>query len=133
VKRFALFGTTVLFPCALLVVFGYRMIQQDRELAARHAEDERRARALEQHQSWLVELEKIKRIAVEEFFAGRKPPVDFAALVTNQQILPAWEKSVVIRGATETCERAEFAAGRLRFDSAKRGACRKWKEALSTT
>lgn len=35
-KRLALFGATVVFPCVLLVVFGYRMIRQDRELAARY-------------------------------------------------------------------------------------------------
>ena len=79
-KRFALFGATLVFPCVLLVLFGYRMIQQDWELAARHAEDEGRARALEQHQSWLAELEKVKRTAVEQFFAGRKIPVEFAEM-----------------------------------------------------
>jgi signal transduction histidine kinase len=113
VKRFALFGATVVFPCVLLVLFGYRMIRQDRELAARHAEDEKRARALEQHQSWLAELEKNKRIAVEQFFAGRKPPVEFAALVIDQQIRTPWERLGVIRSATDSCERVEFAVGRL--------------------
>ena len=113
VKRFALFGATLVFPCVLLVLFGYRMIQQDWELAARHAEDEGRARALEQHQSWLAELEKVKRTAVEQFFAGRKIPVEFAALVIDQQIRTPWERSGVIRSATDSCERAEFAVGRL--------------------
>ena len=113
VKRFALFGATVVFPCVLLVLFGYRMIQQDRELAARQAEDEGRARSLEQHQSWLAELEKLKRSAVEQFFAGHKLPVEFAALVIDEQIRTPWERAGVIRGATDSCERVEFAVGRL--------------------
>lgn len=41
-KRLALFGATVVFPCVLLVLFGYRMIRQDGELTARYAEDEGR-------------------------------------------------------------------------------------------
>jgi hypothetical protein len=57
-RRFALFGATVLFPCALLVVFGYRMIRQDRELAVRRDDEEQRARTLQQRQSRLVALEK---------------------------------------------------------------------------
>jgi len=61
VRRFALFGATVLVPCALLVVFGYRMIRQDGELAAMHAEDEQRARVVQQRQRRVAALEKWKR------------------------------------------------------------------------
>ncbi len=89
------------------------MIQQDRELAARQAEDDWKARALEQRQSWLAELEKLKRSAVEQFFAGHRLPVEFAALVIDEQIRTPWERPGVIGGTTESCERLEFAVGRL--------------------
>jgi signal transduction histidine kinase len=113
VKRLALFAATVLFPCALLVVFGNRMIRQDRELAARHADDGRRARTLEQQRIWLASLEQLKRTAAERFFAGRSLPVDLAVLVADQQFHAPWEKSATVPGAADACGRAEFAPGRL--------------------
>ena len=89
------------------------MIRQDGELAARYFEDEGRARTVEAHQKWLAELEKFKRTAAAEFFAGRKVPVAFAALVVEQQILAPWDRAGVVHRLTEACEHAEFAAGRL--------------------
>lgn len=89
------------------------MIQQDRELAARQAEDEGKVRSLEQRQIWLAELEKLKRIAVEQFFAGHKLPIEFAALVIDDQIRMPWERAGVILAATDSCERVEFAVGQL--------------------
>src|SRR5882724_5113194 len=112
-KRFALFGFTVLFPCALLVVFGYRMIRQDNELAVRHAEEEQRARTLQQRQARLAALEKLKRNAAEDFFAGRKLSVAFAALVIDHDIRIPWEQPGLLRPAADSCEHAEYAAGRL--------------------
>jgi len=82
VKRLALFGVTVLVRCGLLVVFGFLLIRQDRELANRHADDQRRAEAIQQgRQTRLTRLESIKAEASEAYFAGRKPDVDFAALI----------------------------------------------------
>jgi signal transduction histidine kinase len=112
-RRFALFGVTVLFPCALLVVFGHRMIRQDRELAMRHAEEEQRARTMQQRQSRLAALEKWKRTAAEEFFAGRKLSVACAALVVDDQILPPWPRPATLPSVTDSCERAEFTPGKL--------------------
>ena len=103
----------MLFPCALLVVFGYRMILQDRELAAKHAEEEDRARAQQQRQNSLTALEKLKRTAAEDFFAGRKLPVAFAALVVDREIRAPWAQSAPIQSAADSCERAEFTAGRI--------------------
>lgn len=104
----------MLLPCALLVAFGYVMIQQDRELAARHADDEKRARALQQHQEQLAQLEQMKRTAEQEFFAGRKPPVDFAALIVDGNVRAPWENAGAVRSPeVDSCERQEFTAGRL--------------------
>jgi signal transduction histidine kinase len=111
-RRFGLFGATVLLPCALLVVFGYRMVRQDGELAARHAESEQRARVQQQQQARLAALEKLKRAAVEDFFAGRKLSVAFAALVSDRQIDSPWTQSLPDRSAWAVCEAAEFAPGR---------------------
>jgi signal transduction histidine kinase len=113
VKRLALFTVTVFFPCGLLVVFGFVMVRQDRELAARHAEDQQRAQAIEQHQQRVAQLEKWKRAAVEDFFAGRQPSVDFAALVVDDRILAPWQDSRTALPSLDACERAEFAAGKL--------------------
>ena len=112
-RRLALFGATVLFPSALLVVFGSRMIRQDNELAVRHTEDLQRARAVEQRQRRLAALERLKRTATEDFFAGRKLSIDFAALVVENEIRLSWEQADVVHPATDSCERAEFTVGRL--------------------
>jgi len=112
-RRFALFGVTVMFPCALLVVFGYRMVRQDRELAARHAEEEQRARALQERQGRLAALERWKRTAAEEFFTGRNPSVAFAALVIDHQVRPPWPQTTEVSSGIDPCERTEFAAGKL--------------------
>ena len=113
IRRFALFGVTVLFPCALLVVFGYRMIRQDGELTARHSEEDHRARILQQHQVRLATLESLKRTAVEDFFAGRKVSVTFAALISDQEIEVPWGQAPPLHPAADACERLEFAAGRM--------------------
>src|SRR5688500_10960769 len=105
-RQFALFGATVLFPCTLLVVYGYRMIRQDRELAAKYAEEEQRARTLQQNQSRLAELEKWKGTAAEDFFAGRKLSVAFATLVVNDEIKVPWPQPAIVRSAIDSCERA---------------------------
>lgn len=103
----------VLLPCGLLIVFGYRMIRQDRELAARHAEDERRAWTLQQQQARLVRLESLKRKAVEDFFAERRPSIEFAALVVEGGFRAPWEPGAAVRSTWDGCEREEFTAGRL--------------------
>lgn len=107
-KRLALFAATVLVPCGLLIVFGYVMIRQDRELAERHAEDQRRATAQQQQQERMARLEGMKRAATEAFFAGRQPPVDFAALVTDGNIRVPWETTPSQMPDLESCEHAEF-------------------------
>lgn len=112
-RRFALFGATVLFPCALLVVFGHRMIRQDGELAARHSEEAYRARILQQRQARLATLEKLKRTAAEDFFAGRKVSVTLAALIDDQEIEVPWRQAPSMHPAADSCEGAEFAAGRM--------------------
>ena len=108
-KRFALFAATVLVPCGLLIAFGWVMIRQDRELAARHAEDQRRAAALQQRQQRFARLESMKRAAVEDFFAGRKPAVDFAVLVSDSGIHAPWEAATPQALDLEACEHTEFA------------------------
>ena len=108
VKRLALFAATVLVPCGLLVVFGWVMIRQDRELAARHAEDQGRAAVQQQQQERMARLEGMKRAAMEAFFAGRQPPVDFAALVTDGNIRAPWETAPGQMPGLESCEHAEF-------------------------
>jgi signal transduction histidine kinase len=108
VKRLALFAATVLVPCGLLVVFGCVMIRQDRELAARHAEDQWRAVVQQQQQQRVARLEGMKRGAAEAFFAGRQPPVDFAALVTDGNIHTPWETAKDPMTHLESCEHAEF-------------------------
>ena len=111
VKRIAPFAATVLVPCALLIVFGYIMIRQDRELAARHAEDQRRGAVEQRRQDRTARLEAMKRAAVEGFFAGRKPPVDFAALVMDANVRAPWETAAAPAPDLGPCEHAEFAGG----------------------
>jgi signal transduction histidine kinase len=113
VKRLALFVATVLLPCALLVVFGYRLVRQDSELAARHSEEEQRARTLQQRQARLAALEKWKRTAAEDFFAGRRLSVAFAALVVDHQIHVPGPQPAKAGSEADSCEREEFAAGKL--------------------
>jgi signal transduction histidine kinase len=112
VRRLALFGATVLLPCGLLVVFGFILIRQDRELAARHVDDQVRVRAIQQRQDRLARLERIKTTAAEDFFAGRTPAADFAALVVDGAVPTPWAAAAPAPDLV-TCERAEFAAGRL--------------------
>ena len=111
VKRVALFAATVLVPCGLLVVFGWVMVRQDRELALRHAEDQRRAATQKQQQERLARLEGMKRVAAEAFFAGHQPPVDFAALVVDGNIRAPWETGAAQAPDLEACEHAEFTGG----------------------
>jgi signal transduction histidine kinase len=112
VRRLALFGATVLFPCGFLVVFGFLLIRQDRELAARHDDDQRRAQAIQERQTRLTRLERIKTEASEAYFAGREPDVDFAALIVADAAPAPWSDGGP-PPALETCERAEFTAGTL--------------------
>ena len=98
-------------PCGLLIVFGYVMIRQDRELALRQAEDQRSAALRQQRQERIARLEGIKRAAAEAFFAGRRPPVDFAALVTGESFRPPWETAMAQPPDLDTCERTEFLGG----------------------
>jgi signal transduction histidine kinase len=109
----ALFGATVLVPCGLLVIFGSIMIRQDRELTARHAEDQRRAAAVELRRLRLARLEQQKREAAEAFFGGRQPAVAFAALLSGSSVSAPWDALPARSSALDPCERAEFAAGRL--------------------
>ena len=105
-----LFAGTVLVPCGLLIVFGYIMIRQERELALRHAEDQRQAEAYRLRQARLAELEKRKRDAAAKFFAGGKPAAVLAVLVTEQGFRAPWEPEGGPLPNLEACERAEFAA-----------------------
>lgn len=110
-KRLALFAVTVLVPCGLLIVFGSVMIRQDRELAVRHAEDQRRVAAQQQQQQTIARLEGMKRAAAEAFFAGRQPLADFAAVVADGNIRAPWETSTGQPPGLEACEQAEFIGG----------------------
>jgi signal transduction histidine kinase len=112
VKRLVLFGIMVIVPCGLLIVCGGIMIRQERELTLRHAEDRRQAEAYRARQLWLAELEKRKRDAAADFFAGRKPAAAFAAIVTGSSFRTPWEAAVGGLPDVEKCERAEFGGGR---------------------
>jgi signal transduction histidine kinase len=113
VKRVALFGATVLLPCGLLVVFGSIMIRQDRELAVRHAEDQRRTASVQLRQQRTVRLEQMKREAAEAFFGGRRPVAAFAAVVAGSTVAAPWDAAPARFPALDACEIAEFAPGRL--------------------
>src|SRR5207244_9922895 len=76
-------------------------------------EEEHRARILQQHQVRLATLESLKRTAVEDFFAGRKVSVTFAALISDQEIEVPWGQAPPLHPAADACERLEFAAGRM--------------------
>jgi signal transduction histidine kinase len=112
VRRLAFFGAIVLFPCILLIIFGALLIRQDRELARRHADDQRRARTAQEHQVRLARLERMKLEAAETYFSGRNPNVDFATLIIDNGASAPWSASVR-PSSLEVCESAEFAAGGL--------------------
>ena len=88
------------------------MIRQERELTLRHAEDRRQAEAYRARQLRLAELEKRKRDAAADFFAGRKPAAAFAAIVTGSSFRAPWEAAVGGLPDVEKCERSEFRGGR---------------------
>jgi signal transduction histidine kinase len=101
----------VLLPCGLLIVFGWIMIRQDRELTMRHAEDQRRATAQQQHQQKMAQLEGMKRATVQAFFAARQPPADFTALVVDGNIRAPWRSAAFRPPDLDACEHAEFIGG----------------------
>jgi hypothetical protein len=111
VKRLVLFGLTVVLPCALLLLFGFVMLRQDRELALRHAEDQRRALAKERRQAEIVQLEQEKRAATEAYFAGTSSPAQFAAAVVEEnRIRLPWDAVSLSDGG---CEALEYTPGQL--------------------
>ena len=59
-KQFFLFLIAVILPSLLLIIFAWRMIRQERELAQKRMEDERQRVAREIGQILLMRLEKIK-------------------------------------------------------------------------
>ncbi len=59
-KQFFLFLIAVVLPSLLLVIFAWRMIRQEQELAQKRMEDERQRAAREFGQVLLMRLEKIK-------------------------------------------------------------------------
>ena len=111
-RRVSLFGVTVLLPCLLLIVFGSILIRQDRELAQRHADDQRRSRAVRDRQMRLARLERMKMEAAEAYFGGRKPDVGFATLIVDNVASVPWSTSAR-PPVLEVCETSEFATGGL--------------------
>ena len=96
-RRIGLFLVTVVVPCLVLVALGLRIVRQDRELAAKRAEDERTRQIDQIRKDALSKLEEIKLRAA----AGQHPTgVVIVAPVKRQA--PARDAEI------EAGERAEF-------------------------
>jgi signal transduction histidine kinase len=95
-RQVLLFLIAVLAPAAVLIGLAVRMIQQDRELAAKRAIDQRRA-ALDQLRGELsarldaIKLQEINRlIRTPQRQDSANPPVIFTATLDGDRPVPPW-------------------------------------------
>jgi signal transduction histidine kinase len=98
-RQITLFVAAVVLPSAVLVALGFRMMAQERQLAASRVEDDRRRVAAEVRQSLLVELDRVERDGLESLTdkdgpADRRPSdasLAFVAPVVDGRIVLPWE------------------------------------------
>jgi signal transduction histidine kinase len=98
-RQIFLFLAAVLLPCLLLIALSVRMLRQDRELAEKRIEEERRHRVSEVRQQLLVFLEQIKLQEVGALVthpervheqSDEHQAVSLLAWVRNNQLVPPW-------------------------------------------
>jgi signal transduction histidine kinase len=98
-RRIALLLSAILIPTAAVILLGFRVVRQERELSARRASEQRRE-ALDQLRRELtarlqaLRLEEVNRVLGES--GGRFPPdspIVFVAPVVDNRMVPPWEGS----------------------------------------
>lgn len=96
-RRIALLLSAILIPTAAVILLGFRVVRQERELSARRASEQRRE-ALDQLRRELtarlqaLRLEEVNRVLGES--GGRFPPdspIVFVAPVVENRMVPPWE------------------------------------------
>ena len=96
-RRLALLLSAILIPTAAVILLGFRVVRQERELSARRASEQRRE-ALDQLRRELtarlqaLRLEEVNRVLGES--GGRLPPdspIVFVAPVVENRMVPPWE------------------------------------------
>ncbi len=96
-RRIGLFLVTVVVPCLVLVALGLRIVRQDRELAAKRAEDERTRQIDQIRKDALSKLEEIKLRA-----AAGQHPTGVVIVAPVKRLAPARDAEI------EAGESAEF-------------------------
>jgi signal transduction histidine kinase len=94
--QFSFFLAAIVAPCVLLIALSVRMVAQDRELAAKRIEDNRRLIADRASQRLLTRLERVKLGALGGAAAGDKRPPDneliaLVAELDGRRLMLPWE------------------------------------------
>jgi len=96
-RRIALLLSAILIPAAAVILLGFRVVRQERELSARRASEQQRE-ALDQLRRELtarlqaLRLEEVNRVIGES--GGRLPPdspIVFVAPLVEDRMVPPWE------------------------------------------
>ena len=96
-RRIALLLSAILIPTAAVILLGFRVVRQERELSARRAAEQQRE-ALDQLRRELtarlqaLRLEEVNRVLGES--GGRLPPdspIVFVAPLVQDRMIPPWE------------------------------------------
>src|SRR5271168_5107103 len=93
-RQVFLFLAAILVPAAVLVGLASRMVVQDRELAARHAADQRRIQVDQLRRELAARLEAIKLqeiIDASHRLNSRNPAVVLRATVEGDRLVLPWE------------------------------------------
>ena len=128
-RQVFLFLVAVLFPSAVLVALGLRMIEQERELAEQRVADNRRRAVSSVRDALRSELLRIQITTLADSGWSRSatrayahPSVRLVARVENGEVVPPWEAGQAAQislmqedfvGAIARGERAEFGQGDL--------------------
>ncbi len=117
-RQIALFVAAVVLPSAVLVALGFRMMAQERQLAASRVEDDRRLVAAEIRQSLLAELERVERDALASLSETGSPlardhsdaTLALAAPVLDGRIVLPWERDLNVAAARSALADPAFAS-----------------------
>jgi signal transduction histidine kinase len=116
-RQALLFLAAILVPCAVLLLLGLRLLEQDRQLEARKLVDERRDLIQRASQQLLSDLEKIKLLQMTRAAANSGgaslnatgEDVMFVGRVGDGQLLLPWEDSLASRRFVAAIRDGEFA------------------------